>query len=129
MVVVTGGARGIGAAIAARFADDGCIVIAADLEPPAEGDPRVRYKQVDVSSPSDVGELFSRVTEDHHGVDVLVNNAGIWFRPPFTEISFEEWDQVFGVNVRGCSCAPKPSSGRCEQRAVARSSISGPKPG
>jgi NAD(P)-dependent dehydrogenase (short-subunit alcohol dehydrogenase family) len=101
VVVVTGGARGIGAAIAARFADDGFIVIAADLEPPAEGDPRVRYKQVDVSSPSDVGELFSRVTEDHHGVDVLVNNAGIWFRRPFTEISFEEWDQVFGVNVRG----------------------------
>jgi 3-oxoacyl-[acyl-carrier protein] reductase len=101
VIVVTGGARGIGAAIAARFANDGATVVAADLEPPVDGDPRVRYEQVDVSAAEDVATFFSRVTADHGRVDVLVNNAGIWFRRPFAEISVEEWDRVLGVNLRG----------------------------
>jgi 3-oxoacyl-[acyl-carrier protein] reductase len=101
VVVVTGGARGIGAAIAARFADDGAVVVAADLEPLAEGDPRVHYETADVSEPDDVAGLFARVVETHGRIDVLVNNAGIWFRRPFAEISIEEWDRVFGVNLRG----------------------------
>jgi NAD(P)-dependent dehydrogenase (short-subunit alcohol dehydrogenase family) len=101
VVVVTGAARGIGAAIAARFADGGATVVAADLEPPADGDPRIRYEAVDVSSAGDVESLFSRVAADLGRVDVLVNNAGIWFRRAFTEISVEEWDQVLGVNLRG----------------------------
>lgn len=101
VVVVTGGSRGIGAAIATRFADDGMTVVAADLEPPVEGDPRIRYERTDVSSAGEVAALFSRIGGDYGRVDVLVNNAGIWFRHPFEEISVEEWDRVFGVNVRG----------------------------
>jgi len=101
VVLVTGAARGIGAAIASRFADGGATVVAADLEPPADGDPRIRYETVDVSSAGDVESLFSRVAADLGRVDVLVNNAGIWFRRPFTEISVEEWDHVLGVNLRG----------------------------
>jgi 3-oxoacyl-[acyl-carrier protein] reductase len=101
VVVVTGGAQGIGAAIAARFADDGAKVVVADLATPPEPDSRVRFEQTDVASPEDVRALFSRVADDYQRVDVLVNNAGIWFRRPFPEISAEEWDRVFGVNVRG----------------------------
>ncbi len=101
VVVVTGAARGIGAAIAGRFAQQGATVIGADLEPPADGDPRVTYEQVDVSSADDVAALFSRIRAAHGRVDVLVNNAGIWFRRPFREISVDEWDLVMGVNLRG----------------------------
>jgi NAD(P)-dependent dehydrogenase (short-subunit alcohol dehydrogenase family) len=101
VAVVTGAARGIGAAIAARFADDGFMVVSADLEPPAEGDPRIRYERLDVSSADEVGPLFSKLAAELGRIDVLVNNVGIWFRRPFAEISVEEWDRVIGVNLRG----------------------------
>jgi NAD(P)-dependent dehydrogenase (short-subunit alcohol dehydrogenase family) len=101
IVVVTGAARGIGAAFAARFADEGATVIGADLQPPKNGDPRVTYEQVDVSSADEVAALFFRIRAAHGRLDVLVNNAGIWFRRPFREISIEEWDTVIGVNLRG----------------------------
>jgi NAD(P)-dependent dehydrogenase (short-subunit alcohol dehydrogenase family) len=101
VVVVTGGARGIGAAISCRFADDGATVVAVDLQEPATEDPRVQYEQADISVADDVNRLFSHIVSVHGRVDTLVNNAGIWFRRPFADISVEEWDQVFGVNVRG----------------------------
>ncbi|MGB8389326.1 SDR family NAD(P)-dependent oxidoreductase [Mycobacterium sp.] len=101
VVVVTGAGRGIGAAIAARFADEGATVVAADVELPVGGDPRIDYQRVDVSSAGDVAGLFSRVIASHGRVDVLVNNAGIWFRRRFMEISVDEWDRVLAVNLRG----------------------------
>jgi NAD(P)-dependent dehydrogenase (short-subunit alcohol dehydrogenase family) len=100
VVLVTGAGRGIGAAIATRFADEGCTVVGAELDPPADGDPRVRYEQVDVSAADDVAALFARIATDYGRLDVLVNNAGIWFRRAFHEISVEEWDRVMGVNLR-----------------------------
>ncbi len=101
VVLVTGGATGIGAAIAARFASDGATVVVADLELPAEGDPRIRYEVADVSVAADVEALFGRVASECGSVDVLVNNAGIWFRRPFQEITVDEWDRVLAVNLRG----------------------------
>jgi NAD(P)-dependent dehydrogenase (short-subunit alcohol dehydrogenase family) len=100
VVVVTGGARGIGAAIAARFADDGAAVVAADLEAPIDRSARISYEHVDVSVAEEVEALFSRVAATYGRVDVLVNNAGIWFRRPFQEISVDEWDRVIAVNLR-----------------------------
>lgn len=101
VVLVTGAARGIGAAIATRFADQGARVVAIDLEVPEDGDPRVRYEKADVSNAAEVTALFSRIAAAHGRIDVLVNNAAIWFRRSFTEISVEEWDHVLGVNLRG----------------------------
>ena len=101
VVVVTGAARGIGAAISARFADEGATVVGVDLEPPSDGDARVQYESLDVSVAQDVESLFARVVAAHGRVDVLVNNAGVWFRRPFREITVDEWDRVLGVNLRG----------------------------
>lgn len=100
VVLVTGGAKGIGAAIAARFASDGARVVVADLEPPADPDDRIRYETVDVSSADDVESFFARVAAGYGRVDVLVNNVGIWFRKPFSEITVGEWDRVIAVNLR-----------------------------
>ncbi|MBX7430518.1 glucose 1-dehydrogenase [Mycobacterium sp. Y57] len=100
VVVVTGGARGIGAAIAARFASDGATVVVADLDPPIETDLPVRYERADVAAEADVDELFARIGSRYGRIDVLVNNAGIWFRRPFREITVDEWDRVLRVNLR-----------------------------
>jgi NAD(P)-dependent dehydrogenase (short-subunit alcohol dehydrogenase family) len=99
VVLVTGGARGIGAAIAGRFASDGARVVVADLEQPPDADPRIRYETADVSVAEDVESLFARMGSDYGRLDVLVNNAGIWFRRPFKEITVDEWDRVLAVNL------------------------------
>ena len=101
VVLVTGGAGNIGAAIAARFASDGARVVVADLKVPADADARIRYETADVSVEDDVEALFERIKSEYGRVDVLVNNVGIWFRRPFKEITVDEWDRVIAVNLRG----------------------------
>lgn len=100
VVVFTGGAKGIGATSAGRFASDGAWVVVADLEAPTDADARIRYQTADVSDADDVKSLFERVKTDYDRVDVLVNNVGIWFRRPFREITTDEWDRVLTVNLR-----------------------------
>ena len=101
VVLVTGGAGNIGAAIAARFASDGARVVVADLKVPADADARIRYETADVSVEDDVEALFERIKSEYGRVDVLVNNVGIWFRRPFKEITVDEWDRIIAVNLRG----------------------------
>lgn len=101
VVLVTGAARGIGAAIAGRFASDGARVVAVDLEAPGDANPQIRYETADVSDADHVESLFDRVRTEYGRIDVLVNNVGIWFRRPFREITVDEWDRVIAVNLRG----------------------------
>lgn len=111
VVVVTGGARGIGAAIAARFASDDATVVVVDTQAPDRAEPRVRYEAADITDADGVALLFDRIADEHGSIDVLVNNAGIWFRRPFTEITVDEWDRVLAVNLRGvflCTRAALP---------------------
>ena len=121
MVVVTGGARGIGAAIASRFAEDGAAVVVADVDAPLEADLRIDYEHVDVSSAGDIAALFSRVLASYGRIDVLVNNAGIWFRRALMDISVDEWDRVLAVNLRGvflCTKAAAEAMGAARAGAI-----------
>lgn len=116
VVVVTGGGRGIGAAIASRFADLGDTVVAVDLGADAHPDPRVETVTADVAAAPEVTAAFDRIVADHGGVDVLVNNAGVWFVRPFAEITVEEWDRVLGVNLRGVFLCTRAALASMESR-------------
>jgi NAD(P)-dependent dehydrogenase (short-subunit alcohol dehydrogenase family) len=100
--LVTGGARGIGAAVAERFAGEGAHGIVLDLEQAlVEGRPPEGWTGVpaDLRDDRDVARAFELVAE---GLDVLVAAAGIV--PPWRgveELDLEEWDRVFAVNARG----------------------------
>jgi NAD(P)-dependent dehydrogenase (short-subunit alcohol dehydrogenase family) len=96
VAVVTGGAQGIGRAIAVGLEAEGATVAVADLSPPADG------IRADVSSEDDVHRLAEEVVARHGGIDILINNAGLYASlamRPFTEIPIDEWRRVMDVNV------------------------------
>jgi NAD(P)-dependent dehydrogenase (short-subunit alcohol dehydrogenase family) len=112
VVVVTGGARGIGAALCRYLAAEGAAVVVADL---ADGSALVEELtaaglsasavRTDVSDEAAWGRLVDTVVERHGRVDALVNNAGVYHdlggKIPFTDIAVEDWDRVMAVNTRG----------------------------
>jgi 3-oxoacyl-[acyl-carrier protein] reductase len=101
VVIVTGGARGLGAGYVRGLKDAGYSVVVADLNESDEGDLFVR---VDVSDPDSCDAMARAVLDRFGRVDVLVNNAGYFtqiVKKPFEELTVEEWDHCFAVNVRG----------------------------
>jgi len=105
VAIVTGGARGIGRAIAAGLAREGARIVVADLQHAEEaaGDfPGGVGLTVDVSSEVESARMVRETVERCGSVDILVNNAGLYASlemRPFTEIPLEEWNRVMEVNV------------------------------
>jgi NAD(P)-dependent dehydrogenase (short-subunit alcohol dehydrogenase family) len=96
VAIVTGGAQGIGAAIAVGLRAEGATVVVADVNPPADG------IRADVASEADVTKMVEETLERHGRIDILVNNAGLYASlemRAFTDIPLEEWNRVMEVNV------------------------------
>jgi len=108
VAVVTGSARGIGAATARRFADEGASVAVLDLneDSAAEtastlGAEKAIGVACDVSDSSSVDAAVSRVVDELGKVDVLVNNAGVTRDNLLFKMTDDDWDLVMGVHLRG----------------------------
>ncbi len=104
IAVVTGGAKGLGAATARMLEQAGAHVTVFDVE-------QTGGRAVDVTSEQAVTEAMARVAERSGGVDILVNNAGRVARKPAVDLSVEEWDAVLKLNLTAtfvCSRAAHP---------------------
>jgi NAD(P)-dependent dehydrogenase (short-subunit alcohol dehydrogenase family) len=108
--VVTGGGRGIGAAVARLLADEGAAVVvsarsAGEIEELA-GALRAAGREAhavpcDVADPAQIATLAAAAQERLGGVDILVNNAGIAYSAPLKAVTLETWNHIFAVNVTG----------------------------
>jgi NAD(P)-dependent dehydrogenase (short-subunit alcohol dehydrogenase family) len=100
VAVVTGGAAGIGLAIAEELADRGAKVAALDLDPTDLPDP-VWGVPCDVTDRGSVDEAIATVVERFGGIDVVVNNAGISAVGTVEDLADDDWHRVLDVNVVG----------------------------
>ena len=109
--LVTGGASGIGRAIALAFASEGARVAIADRAPEEKIEALVAQigtarsegfaVRADVAHEAQVLSLLPAISERFGGLDILVNNAGILIEKPLLESTAEEFDRLIGVTLRG----------------------------
>lgn len=98
--VVTGGASGIGAAIALRLLNAGAKVAILDLDPAAAA-AGVFAVKADVSNSDSVRSAIAAAADELGGIDILINNAGIGAQGTIEDNSDDEWAKVFSTNVTG----------------------------
>jgi NAD(P)-dependent dehydrogenase (short-subunit alcohol dehydrogenase family) len=112
VVLVTGGAQGIGRGLAQAFAREHAQVIITDLDWDAGADAMAWLKKenlaaefmpCDVSKEQQVQQLMNKIRQQYGRLDVLLNNAGMAApaRKPLAQVTVEEFDQVLSVNLRG----------------------------
>ena len=111
VVLITGGSRGIGAALASGFSEAGAIVAltyqnnkrlaeqcAANLK---KNGGKCLIQRADVAKWSDVQKTVKKVVSEFGHIDILVNNAGIWKRGEIGDMSENEWDRTINANLKG----------------------------
>ncbi|WP_042270968.1 SDR family oxidoreductase [Paraburkholderia heleia] len=110
VVLIAGGAGGIGSAAAKALAADGAIVAVADIDQikadllvqhiRAEGGEAKRYN-VDVTRKKDMELVVSTIVADFGKLDVLINSAGVMLIRPMAEVNTEEWETTIDLNLKG----------------------------
>jgi NAD(P)-dependent dehydrogenase (short-subunit alcohol dehydrogenase family) len=109
VAVVSGGTSGLGAAVATGLAAAGAhvVVVGRDEErgeavvaTATEGGGSAEFRRVDVRRPEEIARVAAQVLSAHDAVDILINAAGISPTSPALDITLDEWESVFDINVR-----------------------------
>ena len=107
VALVTGGAQGIGRAIAERFSNEGARVVIADIAADAAAQTADAIGgdafsvHLDVCDEASIKAMVATCTDVAGGIDILVNNAAVFDMAPLLDESRERWDRLFDVNVKG----------------------------
>jgi acetoacetyl-CoA reductase/3-oxoacyl-[acyl-carrier protein] reductase len=139
VALVTGGTRGIGAAICRALADDGAAVAAGfssnraradELRQSVEADGgALTLHQGNIGDAEDCQRVVKEVIDQHGRLDILVNNAGITVDKPVWKLSPADWDKVLQVDLSGAFYMSKPAIehmiGRGSGRIISISSVTG----
>lgn len=133
VAIVTGGANGIGQGIAEALAKAGAKVIVADLDEErgknvangVSGD----FLKLDVTDKENARDVVNKVVEKYGKIDIVVANAGIYPSVPIEDMTEDDWDKVFDINVKGMFFIVKPALKSMKEnnygRVVVISSVTG----
>jgi NAD(P)-dependent dehydrogenase (short-subunit alcohol dehydrogenase family) len=124
-VLITGGASGLGAAIAAAVEAEGGTPIVLDRRPPSNG---LAFRQVDLAHAREAEAAVRAVVEEHDGLDAVVTAAGIDACGDILDVDPEAWDRVIAVNLLGTAAvvrAALPALERSRGRVVTVASTLG----
>ncbi|HZX98496.1 MAG TPA: beta-ketoacyl-ACP reductase [Dermatophilaceae bacterium] len=133
VALVTGGTRGIGAAICKSLASQGASVAAGysgdrenaeqfikEFERDFDGPGRATIHQGNVSKPDDCRRVVEEVLDQHGRIDILVNNAGITMDKMAMKMSIQDWDTVLSVNLSGSFYMAQPALEHMVERGTGR---------
>ena len=117
VVIITGASRGIGRAIAKRFAQEGAKVVinynksedkaSRLVDEIRKNGGQALAVRADVSKSDEVKQLVKKTVETYGRVDILVNNAGVMFQKTFLDATEEIWDQTIDINLKGAYLCSK----------------------
>jgi len=116
IVIVTGGANGIGKVISREYLKLGAKVIFGDidfkngavLEKEFLSERyNAHFYEIDLKNPEKIVEMFEFISKNYGKPDILINNAGIAKFKPISEVTVEDWDEIINVNLRGTFIASK----------------------
>ena len=131
VALVVGGVRGIGRGIALRLAAEGARVIVADARTDGADALGLPFVACDISTAAGAEAAVAAAVDRFGGLDILVQNAGIYPWTLIEDTTPEEWDAVLGVNLRGCFLAARAAlpamRARGGGRMIFTSSITGPR--
>jgi 3-oxoacyl-[acyl-carrier protein] reductase len=133
VALVTGGTRGIGAAISRSLASQGASVAAGysgnreraerfikEFERDFNGSGRATVHQGNVSHPDDCRRVVQEVLDQHGRIDILVNNAGITMDKMAMKMTVEQWNEVIAVNLSGSFYMAQPALEHMVERGTGR---------
>lgn len=111
VAIVTGGAMGLGKAMATALAQAGANIVIADINEAVADNTAKEISEtenveaialkVDVTNPDAVNQMVEEVTNQFNKIDILVNNAGMTINAKAEEMSFEDWNKVINLNLNG----------------------------
>ena len=119
IALVTGGARGIGFAIAKALAAEGAVPVIADINEAGARDALAKLDRqdglavgVNVAEQASVEAMVGAIVGRYGRLDILVNNAGIGGNTPFLDITFEEWNRTIAITSLAPSSSRRPAPAR-----------------
>lgn len=122
VAIITGGAAGIGLAIAKEFTDQGAVAVIADMKAPEEAG--FDFVETDVTQSESLKQLVNKVVEKYGHIDILVANAGIAEKKSkVSELDEENWQNVLNIDLTGVVLANKYVVAQMEKQETPASVI------